>query len=123
MPQALVGHATIKVFKTSAWVELADCSGSGALLSHMGKRAHIAQLNAAGRHIAMSHGWEVVDLEPMVAKFGHTNRYLRDAIHPQPFVNLEIFNIYLNILRDHDRLDLGNLGRAMHHLFASYGFI
>ena len=116
MPQALVGHATVKVFKTSAWVEPADCSGSGAQKTHLGKRAHVAQLNAAGRHIAMSHGWEIVDVEPMVAKFGHTNRYLRDMIHPQAFLNLEIFNIYLNILRDHGHL---HLGRAVHQMFAS----
>ena len=104
--QGLVGHTTIKVFKTSAWVEAADCTGTGAQKPYLGKRAHIAQLNAAGKHIALAHGWEVVDLEPVVAKFGHTNRYLRDAIHPQMFLNVEIFNIYLNILRDHGRLYL-----------------
>ena len=47
---------------------------------------------------------QVVDLEPMVAKFGHPSMYLRDNIHPHMFLNIEIFNIYLNILRDHGRL-------------------
>ena len=44
---------------------------------------------------------QVVDLEPMVAKFGHPSMYLRDNIHPHMFLNIEIFNIYLNILRAH----------------------
>jgi len=44
---------------------------------------------------------QVVDLEPLVAKFGHPSQYLRDNIHPHMFLNMEIFNIYLNILRDH----------------------
>ena len=47
---------------------------------------------------------QVVDLEPMVAKFGHPSMCLRDNIHPHMFFNIEIFNIYLNILRDHGRL-------------------
>ena len=50
-------------------------------------------------------GMQIVDLEPMVAKFGHPSVYLRDNIHPHMFINIEIFNIYLNILRDHERLD------------------
>ncbi len=37
----------------------------------------------------------------MVAKFGHPSMYLRDNIHPHMFLNIEIFNIYLNILRAH----------------------
>ena len=110
----------MKVLKTSAWVEPADCTGSGAQKGYLGKRAHIAQLNAASKHVAMAHGWDIVDLEPMVAKFGHTSRYLRDTIHPEMFLNVEIFNIYLNMLRDHGRLDLG---KDSHHHFAAYGFI
>lgn len=51
-----------------------------------------------------SESVQVVDLEPMVAKFGHPSMYLRDNIHPHMFLNIEIFNIYLNILRDHGRL-------------------
>ena len=113
LPQGLVGHATVKVFRSNAWVEPADCSGSGAQKDFLGKRSHTAQLNAAARHTAMAHNWEVVDMEPMVAKFGHTSRYLRDFIHPQTFLNVEIFNIYLNLLRDHGRLELG---RDHHHL-------
>ena len=59
LPQELVGHAAVKVFRTNGWVEPADCSGSGAQKDYLGKRSHIAQLNAASRHIAMAHGWEV----------------------------------------------------------------
>ena len=58
------------------------------------------------------HAVKVVDLEPMIAKYGHTSRYLRDFIHPQTFLNVELFNIYLNLLRDHGRLQLG---RDHHH--------
>lgn len=52
----------------------------------------------------MAHGWNIVDLEPMVAKFGHPSAYLRDNIHPHMFLNIEVFNIYLNILKDHGQL-------------------
>lgn len=57
--QALVGPSTIKVFKTSPWPEPADCFGQGAVKAHLGKKAHVAQLNALGRHVAAAHGWQV----------------------------------------------------------------
>ena len=43
---------TIKVFKTSAWPEPADCMGQAALKGYLGRKSHVAQLNAAGKHMA-----------------------------------------------------------------------
>lgn len=57
--QSLVPAKAIKVFKTSAWPEPADCMGQSALKGYLGRKAHVAQLNAAGKHMAMMHGWEV----------------------------------------------------------------
>ena len=57
--QDLVPPTTVKVFKTSAWPEPSDCMGQAAVKAHLGRKSHVAQLNAAGKHIASMHGWEV----------------------------------------------------------------
>lgn len=57
--QDLVPTTAIKVFKTSAWPEPADCMGQAALKGYLGRKSHVAQLNAAGKNMAMMHGWEV----------------------------------------------------------------
>ncbi len=57
--QSLVPDSAIKVFKTSAWPEPADCMGQSALKGYLGRKSHVAQLNAAGKHMAAMHGWEV----------------------------------------------------------------
>ena len=54
----------IKVFKTSAWPEPADCMGQAALKGYLGRKSHVAQLNAAGKHMAALHGWEVRSRHP-----------------------------------------------------------
>ena len=33
--------------------------GQSALKGYLGRKAHVAQLNAAGKHMAAMHGWEV----------------------------------------------------------------
>ena len=62
--QSLVPPTAIKVFKTSAWPEPADCMGQAALKGYLGRKSHVAQLNAAGKHMAALHGWEVRSSHP-----------------------------------------------------------
>jgi hypothetical protein len=57
--QDLVPPTAVKVFKTAAWPEPADCMGQAALKGYLGRKSHVAQLNAAGKHMASMHGWEV----------------------------------------------------------------
>lgn len=57
--QDLVPPTAVKVFKTAAWLEPADCMGQAALKGYLGRKSHVAQLNAAGKHMASMHGWEV----------------------------------------------------------------
>jgi len=57
--QKLVPAKTIKVYKTSAWPEPADCLGTGSIKTHLGKKSHVAQLNAAARYVATAFDWEV----------------------------------------------------------------
>jgi len=63
----------------------------------LGKRAFVTQLNAAGRVLAAQKGLLLVDTEIMTQAF-HNFTYLEDWHHPTKEVQLEIANIYLNLL-------------------------
>ena len=38
--------------------------GQSALKGYLGRKSHVAQLNAAGKHMAAMHGWEVRATHP-----------------------------------------------------------
>ncbi len=74
----------------------------------LGKRAFIAQLNAAGRFLSTRLGLMLLDYEMMVQGFhlppGDSGRdfpyYLMDNSHPSEELALEIINVILNILEE-----------------------
>ncbi|CAL8466161.1 g5697 [Coccomyxa elongata] len=63
---------------------------------------HVAQLNAAGRHVAQSLGFQVVDFEAMAAQLPKDDM-LDDITHPKPDFLLQVLNMLLNIEREHRR--------------------
>jgi hypothetical protein len=62
-----------------------------------GKKAYVAQLNAALRHAAHAERCAVVDLELMAAALA-PGQLTVDDLHPRGFFSLEVLNVYLNII-------------------------
>lgn len=58
----------------------------------------VAQLNAAGRHLASLYNYHLVDVEQMTNSFYIGYLYLKDTHHPATFVNFNVLNIYLNLI-------------------------
>jgi len=59
--------------------------------------AHVAQLNAAMRHLAAKHRLQVIDMEAMTAQYHEGRLFLRDNTHPAPWFSREVANVILNI--------------------------
>eukprot|EP00884_Botryococcus_braunii_P013162 jgi/Botrbrau1/21847/Bobra.0190s0061.2 len=57
---------------------------------------HVAQLNAAGRHVARSLGYHILDLEAMAAQM-HRETLMADITHPQNWFVMEALNVLLNL--------------------------
>jgi hypothetical protein len=71
--QDLVPPTAIKVFKTSAWPQPADCMGQASPKGCLGRKFHVAQLNAAGKHVASILGWEVRTIPACQPLFIHAS--------------------------------------------------
>ena len=63
-----------------------------------GKRAYVAQLNAALRFISREVGVELVDYET-ISKAFQPSQLTADDVHPRSFFSLEMLNLYLNVIR------------------------
>ncbi|EIE21231.1 hypothetical protein COCSUDRAFT_67133 [Coccomyxa subellipsoidea C-169] len=63
---------------------------------------HVAQLNAAGRHVAESLGFQVIDFEAMAAQLPKDDM-LDDITHPKPDFLLQVLNMLLNMEHEHRR--------------------
>ena len=61
-----------------------------------GRRAYVAQLNAAVRFVSRDMGVELVDHE-IISKSFQPAQLTIDGVHPKAWFSLEMLNIYLNI--------------------------
>ena len=64
-----------------------------------GKKAYVAQLNAALRHAAHAERCAVVDVELMAAALA-PGQFTVDDLHPRGFFSLEVLNVYLNMVAE-----------------------
>ncbi|KAK9814312.1 hypothetical protein WJX72_003827 [[Myrmecia] bisecta] len=89
------------VFRTTAFPKTQEGDADMRhLQADLGTHAHLAQLNAAARHLAAKHGFELVDVERMLSMLS-VDEYLMDGHHTHSSANLEVVNVYLNLLRAH----------------------
>eukprot|EP00208_Stichococcus_sp_RCC1054_P003523 CAMPEP_0206148892 /NCGR_PEP_ID=MMETSP1473-20131121/37494_1 /ASSEMBLY_ACC=CAM_ASM_001109 /TAXON_ID=1461547 /ORGANISM="Stichococcus sp, Strain RCC1054" /LENGTH=999 /DNA_ID=CAMNT_0053546325 /DNA_START=14 /DNA_END=3011 /DNA_ORIENTATION=- len=93
--QELAGDQAHVIFRTTA-PPMAPPPPGTVNFWNVALPAHVAQLNAAARAAAAEAGVRVVDLALMAASFHGPYWYLKDNLHPAPWFNLEVFNIYLN---------------------------
>ena len=56
----------------------------------------VMELNMAGSRLAFQEGWTIADLASMAQFFESTQSYLRDLRHPDSFMLLSLFNLYLS---------------------------
>jgi hypothetical protein len=99
------------VFHTLHLPRLDDSKKDGTLAhATISRRAHVAQLNAAGRHLARRHGFQILDLELMTVEFHDADPYLMDNTHPAAWFSREIANVVLNIAAAAQQSS-GGLGR------------
>ena len=76
-----------------------------------GKKAYVAQLNAALRHVAHAEHCRLVDFELMAAALA-PGQFTVDDLHPRSFFSLEVLNVYLNMVAagvHHSASHLGEL--------------
>ena len=99
--QVLTNNESRIAWRTTAFPELEDCANSGwNLFYKLGKHAHIAEMNAAGRQLAAVHGLELIDVETMSVGFNTAKEYLSDWLHTKDFFNYSLLNVYLNMVKD-----------------------
>eukprot|EP00884_Botryococcus_braunii_P012782 jgi/Botrbrau1/21504/Bobra.174_2s0012.2 len=98
--QASAEEGTPLVYHTVPYPRLDDYPHSGKH-GHfeIGTHSQVAQLNAAGRHLASVYNYHLVDVEQMTSSFYIGYLYLKDTHHPATFVSFNVLNIYLNLIR------------------------
>lgn len=72
-------------------------SSDGKAQWHLGRHAFVVQLNSAGRALAASLSMLLIDYAAMVEGFSD-HSYMLDRHHPSHAIQLEVANIYLNLL-------------------------
>lgn len=90
------------IFRTTSPPELANCTdGTGTHANPLlGKHSHVVDLNAVGRDMARRHGWEVIDMESLSARFHHHTFFLRDHHHPDKKMLWTALNMMLNLYQN-----------------------
>jgi len=100
--RAGVPSTTMLAVHTLPFPRLAAKPSAAGSLAHgtITRHAHVAQLNAAMRHLAGVHGYQVLDLEVMTSQFHQAGQYLADNTHPAPWLSRAVANILLNMARE-----------------------
>lgn len=112
--EAAPSEAIVAV-RTLYFPRLDPAPASAGKLRHptITRHAHVAQLNAALRQLAASHGLQVIDLELLTSHFFDASQYLIDNTHPAPWLSRAVVNLCINMIAERDGAHLKDPRRQL----------